>query len=328
MITLANKKNQTGPHGASPDSRGLRRVEFRAMGTVCSIQFACADPERARAYGHRAVSWVNAFEAKYTRFRPDSLIGRINAAAGREWVAVDPATEALFELCDTLHNSTNGILDPTMLPLVKLWDYKSENPTVPDAASIATAKALVGWRTVRRATGRVMLPRQGMALDFGGFGKEYAVDMVAQLAAEQGIANVLVDFGHDISALGRPPDAAFWHIGLEDPARPGTHRESIAVSGRGVASSGDYLRSFTINGTRYGHIIDPRTGWPVSNGCIQSTVIAQNCLLAGVLSTTAFVLGAREGIPLIEGFPGAEGLITSTTARAQTKGFFQHVVSK
>ena len=308
-------------------SDALHRVDFHAMGTRCSLQFTCADPQRARAFERRAVSWVQAFEAKYSRFQPDSLISRINDAAGRDWVQVDATTEALFELCDTLHHITRGILDPTMLPLIRLWDYKAKTPVIPEARAITAALELVGWNKVRRSAGRVMLPRVGMALDLGGFGKEYAVDMVAGLAAEHGIAGALVDFGHDMFALGSPHDAALWHIGLEDPARPGTHNASIAITNKGIASSGDYLRCFVVDGTRYGHIIDPRDGRPVSNGCTQTTVVADNCLLAGVLSTTAFVLGPRLGLEFIESFPGAEGLITTSIARAQTKGFFNHVVA-
>ena len=167
-----------------------------------------------------------------------------------------------------------------------------------------------------------------MALDFGGFGKEYAVDVVAQIAVDHGVANALVDFGHDLRAMGQPPGRPAWHIGLEDPQHPGAAAGSVALFGnRGIASSGDYVRRFTIGGRRYGHIIDPRTGWPVANGCAQATAIAGTCLHAGVLSTTSFVLGAAKGIEFIQSFPGAEGLIVTDKARAQTRGFFNHVVS-
>lgn len=97
--------------------------------------------------------------------------------------------------------------------------------------------------------------------------------------------------------------------------------------GKGVASSGDYLRCFTIAGKRYGHIVDPRTGWPVSNGCVQATVIAGTCLQAGVLSTTAFVLGVPKGVEFIQASAAAEGLILTEKVRAQTRGFFHYVVS-
>jgi thiamine biosynthesis lipoprotein len=166
-----------------------------------------------------------------------------------------------------------------------------------------------------------------MALDFGGFGKEYAVDIVAQMAVDHGIPNTLVDFGHDLRALGTPPGRPAWHIGLEDPKRPGAVWASVGLSGRGIASSGDYLRHFVAGGRRYGHIIDPRTGMPVANGCTQATVIAGTCLQAGVLSTAAFVLGVQPGLELIRSCPGAEGTILTERERAQTRGFFEYVAS-
>jgi len=165
-----------------------------------------------------------------------------------------------------------------------------------------------------------------MGLDFGGWGKEYAVDCVLQMASSFGIKDVLVDFGHDLRALGQPAGRPAWHIGLEDPRKPGSCWGSVALIGRGIASSGDYLRNITVNGRRYGHIVDPRTGWPVSNGCLQATVIAPSCLQAGVLSTAAFILGPDEGLKLIQNTFGAEGCLFSDRARYQTRGFFQYVV--
>lgn len=306
----------------------LRRLTFTALGTQCEVQYVAPSGDaQATGFERAAVNWVTAFEARYSRFRPDSLIGRINAAAGREWVEVDAEMEALLKLCDTLHFLTQGILDPTALPLIRLWNYKAEQPRIPAAAEIAAARALVGWKKVQRASGKIFLPEAGMALDFGGFGKEYAVDLVAQIAREHGLPGALVDFGHDLRAVGTPPGRPAWHIGLEDPLKPGDVAGSIGVVEKGVASSGDYIRGFTIDGKRYGHIVDPRTGWPVANGCMQATVIAGTCLQAGMLSTAAFVLGVPKGIELIQGCPGAEGLLVTERVRAQTRGFFHYVVS-
>lgn len=305
----------------------LRKMAFPALGTNCEVQYVAPQGDaQAQAFEAAAIAWVTAFEAKYSRFRPDSLISRINAAAGREWVDIDPEAEALLKLCDTLFFMTQGVLDPTALPVLRLWDYKSPTPRVPAREEIAAALALVGWKKVQRAAGKVFLPTAGMALDFGGFGKEYAVDMVGQLAVQHGLACALVDFGHDLRALGVPPGRPAWHIGLENPLRPGATAGSVAVSGKGVASSGDYIRHFVSGGKRYGHIVDPRTGWPVANGCLQATVIAGSCLQAGVLSTTAFVLGVPKGIEFIQSCPGAEGLLVTERARAQTRGFFNYAV--
>lgn len=315
------------PDGASADLP-LRKLSFPALGTTCEVQYAAPSGDKQAAdFERAAIAWVNAFEAKYSRFRSDSLVSRINAAAGREWVEVDAEMEGVLKLCDTLHFMTQGILDPTMLPVIRLWNYKADTPRIPTAAEIDSARALVGWKKVQRAPGKVFLPVTGMALDFGGFGKEYAVDIVAQIAAEQGIKNALVDFGHDLRAMGAPPGRPAWHIGLEDPQKPGTPAGSMAIVGKGVASSGDYIRRFVVDGKRYGHIVDPRTGRPVANGCIQATVIASSCLQAGVLSTTAFVLGVPRGIEFIQGCPGAEGLLVTDRERAQTRGFFNYVVS-
>jgi len=319
---------------AAPDATGaslpLRKLSFPALGTQCEVQYAAPGGEKqAGDFERRAVAWVAAFEAKYSRFRADSLLSAINSSAGRSWVQVDAEMEQMFKLCDTLHFMTQGILDPTALPLIALWNWKAAQPAIPPPESIAAARRLVGWPKVQRAPGKVFLPEEGMSLDFGGFGKEYAVDLVAKLAVECGIVNVLVDFGHDVRILGAPPGRPAWHIGLEDPAQAGSAWASVALAGnRAIASSGDYIRRFVIDGRRYGHIVDPRSGSPVANGCTQATVIAGTCLMAGVLSTTAFVLGVPGGIDLIQAYEGAEGILMTEKERAQTRGFFQYVVSK
>ncbi len=328
MIAQTHRQPPATP-GASGPEVPLRRLTFQALGTTCEVQYAAADAGQAMRFETAAVGWVQAFEAKYSRFRPDSLVSRINAAAGVDWVPVDAEMEQMLQLCETLHFMTHGVLDATALPLLRLWNYKAERPVLPTLQQIMDARKLVGWSKVQRAPGRVFLPLPGMALDFGGFGKEYAVDLVAQLALDHGITNALVDFGHDLRALGAPPGRPAWHIGLEDPAHPGSSSMSVALQGsKGIASSGDYLRCFTIAGKRYGHIVDPRTGWPVANGCLQATVIAGSCLQAGVLSTSAFVLGVPQGIDFIQACPGAEGLLITPKARAQTRAFFNYVAAR
>ena len=328
MIAQNHRPSPATPGSTTP-AGPLRRLTFPALGTTCEVQYATNNATVAAKFEATAVGWVQAFEAKYSRFKSDSLVSRINAAAGREWIEIDPEMEQMLKLCETLHFMTHGVLDATALPLIRLWNYKAERPVMPTIQQIADARRLVGWSKVQRTPGKVFLPEPGMALDFGGFGKEYAVDLVAQLAVDHGITNVLVDFGHDLRALGAPPGRPAWHIGLEDPANPGTSSVSVALQGsKGIASSGDYIRGFTVAGKRYGHIVDPRTGWPVANGCLQATVIAGSCLQAGVLSTTAFVMGVPKGIEFIQANPGAEGLLITAKTRAQTRAFFNYVAAK
>jgi thiamine biosynthesis lipoprotein len=315
----------TAPAAAGP----LRFRKWPALGTRCELQYVCADNRAANAFESEVVGWVAAFEAKYSRFRPESLISRINAAAGQGWVEIDAEMEQFLDLSGSLYQLSQGVLDVTALPLMRLWDYRAENPRIPSESEIAAAKRLVGWQKVQRTPGRVRLPEPGMALDFGGWGKEYAVDIAAQIAKRHGLTNVLVDFGHDLFVLGTAPGKPGWHIGLEDPARPGKDCwSSIAARDCGVASSGDYVRGFTIDGKRYGHIVDPRTGWPVANGCKQVNVIAKACLQAGVLATSIFILGPEKGLPLVHGLMGAEACVLTDKDRHQKKGFFHYVVTK
>lgn len=310
------------------DAEALRFMRWSALGTKCEVQYVCADADAARSFEVAVMSWVAAFEAKYSRFRPDSLVSRINAAAGREWVEIDEEMERFLDLCGSLYAMTHGLLDVTALPLMRLWDYKAAVPRIPTKDEIAGAQRLVGWKKVERGPGRVRLPETGMAIDFGGWGKEYAVDAAAGIARLHHITCALVDFGHDIHTIGKAPGKPGWHVGLEDPTRPGIACwSSIALASRSVASSGDYLRGFTVGGVRYGHIVDPRTGYPVAHGARQVTVIAPTCLQAGVLSTTAFILTPQEGIRFIQEAMGAEGCILTAHARHQTRGFFNYVVT-
>ena len=314
---------------ADPADGQVRFLRWSALGTRCEVQYLCNDDGAARAFEFEAVNWVSAFEAKYSRFRPDSLISRINAEAGLSWVEIDSEMEQFLDLSGSLHQLSQGVLDVTALPLMRLWDYRAPTPRIPSEAEIVAAKRLVGWGKIQRAQGRVRLPEPGMALDFGGWGKEYAVDIVSQIARRHGLASVLVDFGHDLFALGAAPGKPGWHVGLEDPSRPGTECwSSIAARDCGVASSGDYVRGFTLNGKRYGHIVDPRTGWPVANGCKQVTVIAKACLQAGALATTVFILGPEAGLKLVQDLMGAEACVVTDQARHQTKGFYNYVVTK
>jgi thiamine biosynthesis lipoprotein len=307
---------------------GLTTLTFHAMGTLCRVSLV--EPTRAVAQAclEELLNWVSDFEAKYSRFLDSSLISRINAEAGKNWVEIDADTERLFALCTQLNFFTRGAFDPTALPLMRLWNWKAVPPVIPSAPAIAAARELVGWNKVQHRPGAVFLPRAGMALDLGGIGKEYAVDMAVALAERHGVANVLVDFGQDIRVLGTPPGRPAWHIGLEDPKNPGTCWGSVAVRGEAVASSGDYLRHFLHEGRRYGHILDPRTGYPVSNGCLSVSVVAPTCTIAGILTTTAFILGPKEGFQLIQSYHGAAGAVMTEQGSHITPKLYEYLVQK
>ena len=320
---VADVKTRIHAGATMGSATGGYDLQFSAMGTRCRVNFV-VPAGRVRDTAEAVVAWVAGFEAKYSRFLPDSLISRINAAAGRDWVPLDPEAERLFALCDQLVFLTRGILDPSALPVVRLWDWKTGR--VPSDAEVEAARDLVGWRQVERAPGRLRLARPGMALDLGGLGKEFAVDQVIAMLAQLGVPSALVDFGADVRVMGPPPDGrAAWFIGLEDPRRPGQAWTGLAVRNAAVASSGDYVRKFEIAGRRYGHIVDPRTGRPVANGVRAVNVIAPSCTQAGMLSTAVCVLGAVDGLRLLESTPGIFGAIVTESSTVTTKRFYEHV---
>ncbi len=324
---LRSAKRTASSTGSNARGESFHQLTFTAMSTACRVNFRTTNSALARALQDEVLEWVTAFEAKYSRFIPDSLISRINAASGEHWVEVDAETDAIFNLCQEMIFFTKGVFDPTSLPLIRLWNWKANPAVIPTEDTIAATREIVGWRKIQRRKGGIFLPHKGMCLDLGGIGKEYAVDRVLTMCMDRGITNVLVDFGQDVRVHGQPADKPAWHIGLDDPKNPGHCWTGVAVNNHAVATSGDYLRHFTIDGRRFGHIIDPRTGWPVDNKVMAVSVIAPSCSFAGIISTAAFILGARDGIEMMHMCPSVEGAVTTETGRTQSKGFHHYATS-
>lgn len=305
----------------------FHRLEFLAMGTTCRVDFAATSERAAREFRQALTQWVAEFECRYSRFLPDSLLSRINAAAGREAVPIDAETAGLLGLCDWYHWLTRGVFDPSSLPLQQLWDYHRPRAQLPSDDERARARALVNWKNVRHDGDSAFLPVAGMAIDLGGIGKEYAVDRVVDMARERGLTHVLVDFGHDVRACGSPPEGGPWRIGLEHPGDPGRCWAGVAVSERAVCASGNYLRYVEITGRRYGHIVDPLSGLPVANGVLSATAIAATCTEAGILSTASYILGEDEGLRFMEAAPQAEGCLWTEKGSFSTGGFLRYVIT-
>ena len=294
---------------------------FQALGSSCRLSYRADSAASADDFLQAVTCWVGRFQVRYSRYGADSLTDRINRNAGGEWVAVEAEDEELFDLCERAFLLSRGCFDPSALPLIELWDYKSARTELPDADRVRECLSLVGWNRIERRKGAIRLPRKGMGIDLGGIGKEYAVDRVLEMARERGLEHILVDFGQDLRGLGGPPEGGPWRIGLEDPGEPGRCWSGVALDDCAIATSGDYARNFSLAGQRYGHIIDPRSGYPVANRCLAVSVIAPLCTEAGVLSTAAFILGAEAGLPFLESHPQAEGCIVSETGRRQTSNF-------
>jgi thiamine biosynthesis lipoprotein len=275
---------------------GIYGVAFGAMGSRCEVRLAAADEETARRLAAHAINEVRRIEHKYSRYRRDSVISRINSGAGRYEIACDKETVALLAYADTLYTASEGRFDITSGVLRKAWNFQSG--VVPEPQALQDLLPLVGWQQVERRQAKVFLPRRGMELDFGGFGKEYAADRAAEALAEHGVTHAYVNLGGDMRFLGARPDGRSWDIGIQDPRDIDATVASIPVSRGALATSGDYERFMEVGGRRYCHVLDPRSGMPVSHWRSVS-VLAPLAITAGSCTTIAMLL-EEEGIGFLE----------------------------
>ena len=284
----------------------LFRFPFAAMASPNTLQLWAGDEARAQRAAAAAIADVARIESKYSRYRDDSVTTRINRGAGGDAIAIDAETAALMRYADRCHALSGGRFDLTSGVLRRAWNFRQTPARLPDAATLAAARALVGWSGVEWDEHSVRLPRAGMEIDFGGVGKEYAADRAAALCVEHGIAHGLVNLGGDVRVIGPQPDGGPWRIGICHPRPSGADaEESIAgidLAEGALATSGDYERFIEVAGERYCHILDARTGWPVRYWQSVS-VVAPMCVVAGSCATIAMLL--EDGA---EAFLDAQGV--------------------
>lgn len=262
---------------------------FTAMASPCEIHVRCDDEGMARAAVAAGSDEVYRIERKFSRYRDDSVVHDINAGNGAA-VPVDEETARLLVYAGQCHELSGGRFDITSGVLRRAWTFDGRE-AAPDRALIQSLLRRVGWRRVRFDGTSVRL-EPGMEIDLGGIGKEYAADRTADIAAAASKAPVMVNLGGDIRVIGPDSHVQPWTIGIEDPSRDGRAVGEVEIWNGAVATSGDARRYCTIDGVRMAHILDPRTGWPVSGAPRSVTVVADTCTAAGFLSTLAMLQGA------------------------------------
>ena len=275
----------------------LHRHRFAAMGSPCDLQLFARSAAQAQRVIAAAVAEIERLEARYSRFRSESFLSEINrvAAAGGS-IRVDPETASLLDYAATCFRTSGGRFDVTSGILRRAWRF--ERGALPDAAEVRALLEKVGWQKLAWSPPLLGFPLPGMEIDFGGVVKEYAVDRVVALCREAGLPHGLVNLGGDVGVVGPRPDGAPWKIGIRHPRRPGAVIETLALRAGALATSGDYERCLVVGGVRYGHILDPRTGWPVRH-LASVSVVADLCVLAGSAATIA-VLEAERGPAWLE----------------------------
>ena len=237
------------------------------------------------------------FEQRYSRYRPDSLVSMINRRAGsKRFTAVDEETQALLDFADQLWRASEGLFDITSGPLRRAWQFQGIGSAEPE--HIASALELVGWHHVQREAASILLPLEGMEIDLGGLVKEYAVDSAIRLMKDAGVRSAMLELAGDVGVLGIQANGHPWQIGVRDPFESGSIC-TLNLADSSVATSGSYERKLNFSGKDYGHLLDPRSGWP-TEGPVSVSVIGQSCLIAGAISTVACLHEEEKAIEWLE----------------------------
>lgn len=263
------------------------------MGSRCSIETYCQSDAQFKDVVSLCLNEMQRLENKYSRYRPDSLVSEINRQAGIKALTIDSETALLLHYSQIAFEQSDGLFDITSGVLRRVWDFKTKK--VPPLDKIDACLSFVGFDHVEWSQDSIYLTSAGMEIDFGGVVKEYAADCIATILRQNAIKHCLINLAGDIYVVGPAPDNSPWSIGISHPANPDIAIADIPMVSGGLASSGDYQRCFELNGKRYCHILNPKTGWPIE-GLAAVSVWAEQCVVAGTLATIAMLKGKQQGI--------------------------------
>jgi FAD:protein FMN transferase len=282
----------------------LRRAERRLMGTVWAITIAGGDAKRAQVAMNDALDAVESLEAILSEWRPNSEISAVNRAAGIARVKVGPDLMTCLKVSLQIARWSDGAFDVSWAALRDLWDFGPDSRHVPPSRKTVRARLpLWNWRNIRldEAQSSVFLTRKGMQLGLGGVAKGYAADKAGEILLAAGFDNFLIFAGGQVLVHGKRGDRP-WRVGIQHP-RAASYFGFVEVTGGSVATSGDYEHSFTYQGRRYHHIIDPSTGFP-GEKTASVTLVSPTALWADAVDTALFILGPERGLAALANAPG------------------------
>lgn len=257
-----------------------------------------------------------------------SDVSKINNAAGKNYVKVHPEIMKMFKTSIHYSKLSDGAWDITTGPLIKLWGIGTQNERIPSDSEIKSKLLLIGYDkiSVNEADSSIMLKNTGMSIDLGGIAKGFACDEVLKIYKKYNIKNGLINLGNSsIYAVGQNESQSPWSVAIQHPRSNSSDNflGIIGISNKALSTSGDYERYFIKNGKRYHHILNPHTGYPVDNGVISDTIIADgslndNSMICDLLSTTVFILGREKGIQFIENLSKVNCEITTSDYKIYT----------
>ncbi len=289
------------------------------MGSRFDLTVVAEGADAGARYLEEAVLEIQRIERLISSWDVNSQTSAINQAAGVHPVKVDPELFALIQRTVGLSRLTDGAFDITYASMDRLWRYDGSMKALPSAEDIQESVARVGFQkmVLDAAEMTVFLPTTGMKIGFGAIGKGYAADRARSKLQTMGVSAGIINASGDLTAWGQQPDGTDWLVAITNPLNKAKAFAWLPVDGRAVVTSGNYEKFVRFNGTRYAHIIDPRTGYP-STGLISVTIFAPKAELADALATAVFVMGVRTGIDFINQLPAVDVVIVDEANKVHT----------
>jgi FAD:protein FMN transferase len=314
MIVVAATNSRT-PREPMPGAIATRRTTM-GLGTFLTITVVGDNLENNNARLDTAFGRVAELEAILSAQDKGSALSKLNAASRIE--QAPPELVRAVQLGKEWQAKTMGVFDISASPLIGLWRSCAKDGRLPTKAELAAALALMGVDkiSVDAESGAIAYPFPGMRLHLGGLGKGFCADEVAALLKEQGVASALVAMSGDIRALGAKADSSHWIVGVQDPRYPADSGKLVAkvhLMNMSVSTSGNYRRFVEINGKRYSHIVDPRTG-RTADAVPSVTVIGPDTVTTDILGTALSILGVKDGLKLVESLDGVDALFITLDA--------------
>lgn len=290
----------------------IEKTKF-LMGTIAQIKVSIpqgSDEEKAQSAINKAFEEIGRIENIFTVFRAESEASKINRLRKNEKLQLSEETFYLIKRSIEYSEKTGGTFDITVKPLVDLWNEAKQDNKLPSDDAIKAVLAHTGYQNIvlNERVHTISFKKEGMALDFGGIAKGYATGRAIKVLREADIKDALVRLGGNIYCLGKKSYKELWKVGIQHPRDKDRLFLEIKLKDKAIDTSGDYERYFVLNGKRYSHIIDPRTGYSIGDNITSSSIITDDPIIADALATSLAILG-QKGLTIVESVKGTDAVI-------------------
>jgi len=291
------------------------------LGTLVEIQVKDKDKEKAGSAIEKALTEVKRIDDLFSTYNEDSPVWKLNHNQDT-LINIEPEIFSLMVLCDSIYNLTSGSFDVSLNKLLTTWGFDGDDPSFPADDKLRSALMISGWNHIELLEDNSFKRAAGTELNFGAIAKGYAVDKAVDVLINLGINSALVNAGGEVKAIGDN-----WVIGIQHPRVSNQIIEKVNPGEMSVATSGDYEKYFELDGKRYHHILNPKTGYP-ADSLISVTVLNKSCTIADALATAVFVLGQVKGLRLIEDLPETEVMIIDNQMnKSYSSGFKKFILA-